>query len=1503
MKKKVIQLLLVIVLSLSGLILPLQNTLIPVYAGAGDQLDINGDFSLTETGPWEPTHVSSNTYQDAEMWADNLKPLDWNFQMWPVSAAPANFKAALVNREGINFIDIDVTNKALSSEQSFLKRMAIEVVPDTAYELSALVELINITNGTLKIKIERLDSSGKAISSVSFDLGTSKKDCQEYHFFFNSLSVSEINMIVLLDGSSRGAYSIGQVELSEYGGEVRDITMDTETLYLELGSTKTLSAVMSPDLASNKTVIWSSDNEDVLSVNASGQLTSHQIGSATITACAESDPSLCVSRKVNVYDDGILPEDAIIILEDTLETGEKRFLDFVVEPMIARRPESVSWLVQGDAAIINEEGWLEAVKPGEVEIILTLADENLDTPLVVSKTLNIVTDTTEQDYLKIRNQWVERIIGNEEMWLSGHEAIHHYIENLSNESRNIFASMYKSNERQENTSLPLWDNEAGETASAHMTTQFRKLHRLAQAFTTKGTDLYQNPEVFNEIVAGFDYMLITKKYGDMGSYSGNWWDWQIGSAQPFSEALLLLDEYLSEEQTSRYAKAIERYAWDPSKQISGAYPSGINATGANRGDIALSTLAVGVLLEDETLVNKIPEHIPSIWKYVTSNDGFYTDGSFVQHGNIAYTGSYGVELIRSVSALIAMTENTRWELSSTEDFDNLNTIVPNSYLPIVHKGQMMAMLMGRSVSRAPGLNKYAPAFSGGAELAANLLIIEEALSESTAQLVKEHVKSWMQDAKPYYDYIANARDFEMLANLINLEEDASITADISKYTHFFGLMARGLYRSDTFTAGLALTSYRMANFEGGVGSGAENKKGWHSGDGMLYIYNNDLTMFGEAYWPTLDYYRLPGITVDTRPLEDNEGQGKTSSNQRWVGGVSDGKNAAMGLDIDKSKQMAAFDLKAKKSYFFINDQIILLGSSISGTSPDTIETIVENRLLNELASNTVSFNGLSIDDFTGDVLSGDWLHLRGIDQEASFGYVFLNENNISIQKTHRSGSYAAINGVFATDDEYEADYFLVNVNHGASVSEGKYAYIVLPGKSVEETAAYSEADPIAILRQDHQAHVIYDKENKVMMINYFDSAAPLVLEGLSDLGLGLEKLEISGGSGVSLMISLNNKSELVYTIANPNMDGKVTKLTATMTDGTLVQDDTTIADEAQELGSGRFELNFNSDGRPGTSWSLRYAIALDMSALEALVNALHEEAYTKASWTEFLETGLLAKAQEMIDAIGDEFSEPTSQQDIDRLYNELSAASADLMTAGDFKDLDRTVTVILAQKNQYTSYSFGLLEQEINKIAAMKEARSSQVEIDAHLELIKELIQSLEAVIDFKEANQWISTHPIEEDYTESSLSVYQAALKAYQVLVEAYDPSQPLKISQAEVDTALSQLQEAYAKLVRTIIEEASKLVEEAKRVQEEYPNSKELAEATARLEDLIAKELSTDAIRNAMEEVQKLIANLRETGGSEVGKLPDTGISSHYAMVGVASAILALGLVLVFVSRKKRT
>ncbi len=132
--------------------------------------------------------------------------------------------------------------------------------------------------------------------------------------------------------------------------------------------------------------------------------------------------------------------------------------------------------------------------------------------------------------------------------------------------------------------------------------------------------------------------------------------------------------------------------------------------------------------------------------------------------------------------------------------------------------------------------------------------------------------------------------------------------------YVFADMDRIVHRNASYAAGISMYSNRISNYES---LNQENLHGWHTGDGMLYLYHEDLGHFTQDYWPTINPYRLPGTTVDTKELSDAAGERKKSK-ESFVGGVTlENTYGVAAMQLNKDNDQVGMDLKAKKAWFFL----------------------------------------------------------------------------------------------------------------------------------------------------------------------------------------------------------------------------------------------------------------------------------------------------------------------------------------------------------------------------------------------------------------------------------------------------------------------------------------------------------------------------------------------------------------------------------------------------------
>ena len=103
----------------------------------------------------------------------------------------------------------------------------------------------------------------------------------------------------------------------------------------------------------------------------------------------------------------------------------------------------------------------------------------------------------------------------------------------------------------------------------------------------------------------------------------NWWMFVIGTPLNITRVMTLLYDDLTPEHRARYEAAMNHYA--PDVTYEGA------ATGANKVWQCAAMAARGFLTQDPAKLDMAVKGLETEFTTVTTSDGFYEDGSFVQH--------------------------------------------------------------------------------------------------------------------------------------------------------------------------------------------------------------------------------------------------------------------------------------------------------------------------------------------------------------------------------------------------------------------------------------------------------------------------------------------------------------------------------------------------------------------------------------------------------------------------------------------------------------------------------------------------------------------------------------------------------------------------------------------------------------------------------------------------------------------------------------------------------
>ncbi|MBT2397994.1 polysaccharide lyase 8 family protein [Streptomyces sp. ISL-100] len=606
---------------------------------------------------------------------------------------------------------------------------------------------------------------------------------------------------------------------------------------------------------------------------------------------------------------------------------------------------------------------------------------------------------------------------------------------------------------------------------AGITQSYGRLWTMTQAYLQPGTGLTADAGLLADIIKGLDH-LSAKIYNPSTTRYGNWWEWQIGSPRLLMDIVAALHDRLTDAQRQAACAAVDHFIPDSVlKNYSGT------STGANRVDLCRSVALRGVLGRNPAKIALARDALSPVFPYVTKGDGLYADGSFVQHTWVAYSGTYGQVMLDGLGRLFTLLAGSTWAVTDPNRQIILDS-VENAYAPLIYNGLMMDSVNGRAISRGYLRSDDRKVMRSdhfhGQGLIAAIPLLAGGASEAEQRRWTAIVKGWIERDRT--TPLLSAPQFNV-ADLSRLHAVAAspVAAAPEPVAHkLFASMDRAVHRRPGWAAGISMASERISYYECGNG---ENPRGWHTGAGMLYWWpgEKENDQYTNWFWPTVDFYRLPGTTVSTKRLADKAGGewGAPKPATKWVGGCTDGEFAAVGQHL---KGLGS-TLEARKSWFCVADTVVCLGAGITSTDGVPAETIVDNRMLGEGGTNP-----LTIDD---DHATSRWAHLEG-----HGGWVFPGAGgaggaDLKALREDRTGSWSDINTTSTTERQTRR-YQTLWLDHGTDPVDADYAYLLMPGASRRTVAARAaDRDWLLILANTRAAQAVAIHSLGVTAVNFW----------------------------------------------------------------------------------------------------------------------------------------------------------------------------------------------------------------------------------------------------------------------------------------------------------------------------------------------------------------------------------------------------------------------------------
>ncbi|WP_371526585.1 polysaccharide lyase beta-sandwich domain-containing protein [Streptomyces sp. NBC_01283] len=645
------------------------------------------------------------------------------------------------------------------------------------------------------------------------------------------------------------------------------------------------------------------------------------------------------------------------------------------------------------------------------------------------------------------------------------------------------------------------------TDDANLNTAFKRLYEIALATRTPGSlsDLHGNTGVQHRVIDGLVW-LHERHYGDQSKgYYGNWFNWEIGISQHVSKTLTLL---VDEVRTYRPA-LITTYVASMDAYLRNGTDGDVNLdsrfhTGANLADITTNRILQGALLGagGEARIRKALTDQLTVFVTIDPyrlnhgvTDGYYADGSFIQHASVAYTGSYGKGLLTRVVQTLKILDGTGFA-HGEELVPTVRGWVRDGFAPLIFEGWMMEIVKGRAVSRPDG---------GYTDVAVVVEAVVDLSSLSTGAEATA-LKSYVKHIRSTSRAALNPTGFVSPVSIVRYADiigDASVPpADLNPASRSvaFNAMDKTVHRRPGYAFALARSSDRISKYEYMSG---ENLMPWFQGDGAYYLYlsGQDQTQaYGVDYFTTVSPYGLAGVTAPVerrgtipelygKPYYDNPGHplnftSSSESQNKYVyfprgtnpysGGAVLGAYGAAGMvqssDVafrDRALLPDDFvvyrNATATKSWFLLDDEIVVLAAGVGDGAGRAVTTTVDARTA--APDDQVSVTGELRDGrpWTGAGTADlRWLRYANATLRTSVGYVFLDtpQVRVALDKVTRSRRVVRTAN---PDTAVTRTVLGVTVDRAAGARPVSLAYALVPNAGEAGLRSYRGGQPLKVL--------------------------------------------------------------------------------------------------------------------------------------------------------------------------------------------------------------------------------------------------------------------------------------------------------------------------------------------------------------------------------------------------------------------------------------------------------
>ena len=283
-----------------------------------------------------------------------------------------------------------VTITAKAGDKTATCEVTVKPVPVSGITLDKTsVELLEGETITLKATIEPSNATDKTVAWSTSDATIATVDDNG---FVKAIKVGKVTI------TAKAGDKTATCEVTVRPVPVSGIVLDKTTIELFEGETTTLKATVSPDNATDKTVVWSTSDASIATVDNNGVVKAIKVGKVTITAKAGDKTATCeVTVKPVPVSGVVLDKTSVELLE-----GETITLIATVSPDNATDKTVVWSTSDASIATVDNNGVVKAIKVGKVTITAKAGDKTATCEVTVNPVPvdGIVLDKAEVELLE-----------------------------------------------------------------------------------------------------------------------------------------------------------------------------------------------------------------------------------------------------------------------------------------------------------------------------------------------------------------------------------------------------------------------------------------------------------------------------------------------------------------------------------------------------------------------------------------------------------------------------------------------------------------------------------------------------------------------------------------------------------------------------------------------------------------------------------------------------------------------------------------------------------------------------------------------------------------------------------------------------------------------------------------------------------------------------------------------------------------------------------------------